>query len=174
MKTLTATIMAAFLVPAFVAAQDLTLDFPNLAAKAKEKAEVDLDAATLAQAGALAGGKQGTAGALSGLKAVHVRNYEFAEAGAYADSDLDPLRRQVAGNSAWSRIVNVKEEHESTQIYILKAADNQPGGLLVISAEAKEVTVVEVLGTVDLSRLQEVVKSSISYDLKASAANAAK
>jgi hypothetical protein len=179
MKTLTATVMAALLVPAFAAAQDLKLDFPNLAAKAKQKAEVDLDAATLAQAGALAGGKKGTEkggnlDALSGVKAVHVRNYEFAEAGAYADSDLDPLRRQVAANSAWSRIVNVREEHESTQIYILKAPEDQPGGLLVISAEAKEVTVVEILGTVELSRLQEVVKSSISYDLKASAANAAK
>jgi hypothetical protein len=173
MKTLTVTVMAAFLLPAFAAAQDLKLDFPNLAAKAKKKAEIDLDAAALAQASALAGEKKAPAAALSGLKGVHVRNYEFAEAGAYADSDLDPLRQQVAGNSAWSRIINVKEEHESTQIYILKA-NGGPGGLLVIAAEAKEVSVVVVLGTIDLAHLQEVVQSSISYDLKASAANAAK
>jgi hypothetical protein len=173
MKTLTATVIAALLLPAWAAAQKpasadqkLDFDFPNLAALAKHKAEVDLDGSTLAQ---LSGGNKENAGVFSGLKGVHVRNYEFAEEGAYPKSALDPLRRQVAASPAWSRIVNVQEEKESTQIYILKGAGGEPGGLLVISAEAKEITVVEILGTVELGRLQEVVQSSISYDLKAAA-----
>jgi hypothetical protein len=174
MKTLPATVIAALLLPAWAAAQkpasaadqNLDFDFPNLAALAKHKAEVDLDGSTLAQ---LTGGNKENADVFSGIKGVHVRNYEFAEEGAYPKSALDPLRRQVAANPAWSRIVNVQEEKESTQIYILKAAGGEPGGLLVISAEAKEITVVEILGTVELGRLQEVVQSSISYDLKAAA-----
>jgi hypothetical protein len=148
--------------------QVLDLNFPNFAAQAKKKAEVDLDASTLAGALQMAG-KKDAEGALSGVKAVHVRNYEFAAAGAYKDSDLDPLRRQVAANSAWSRFLNVKEEHESTEIFFLQPQGNDPGGFLLISAEAKEVTVVEILGTIELSHMQELVKSTISYDLKASA-----
>jgi hypothetical protein len=172
MKLLTATVITALALPVFAAAQKLDLDFPNLAAAATEKAEVDVDGSTLAQAAALAGGKAGPADALSGVKGVHVRHYAFATEGAYKDSELEPLRKHVAADSAWSRIVNVKEEHGSTQIYILKT-DSGPGGLLVISSEAKEVNVVEVLGTIELSRLKEVVDSSIKYDLQA-AANAAK
>ena len=178
-RTLTATAMAALLVPAWVAAQELKLDFPNLAAQAKEKAEVDLDSSAISAALAMAAGKNEKAGALaksnalSGITAVHVRHYEFAAEGAYKDSDLDPVRQQAGGSSAWSRIVNVTEPKESTQIYMLKG-DSGPGGLLVINSEAKEVNVVEILGTIDLAHLQEVVKSSISYDLKAAAAGQAK
>jgi hypothetical protein len=173
MKLLMVIGMAGLMIPAWAADQKLDLNFPTLAAQAKEKAEVDLDGDTVAQALALAGGKKGTE-ALSGVTAVHVRNYEFAAVGAYSDSALDPLRRQVAANSAWSRIINVKEKNESTEIYFLKPDTGQPGGFLLISAEAKEVTVVEILGTLELSRMQELVQSSISYDLKASAAKAAK
>lgn len=168
MKTLTVIAVAAFLAPAWAVAQNsgpaLDLNFPNLAAKASKKAEVDVDGNSLALAG------RETANALAGVKGVHVRHYEFAEGGTYPASDLDPLRRQVEADSAWSRIVNVKEDGESTQIYILKT-DSGPGGLLVISAEAKEVNVVEVLGTVDLAHMQELVKSTISYDLKAAGAS---
>jgi len=150
--------------PAPAADQKLDFNFPNLAALAKQKAEVDLDGSTLAQ---LSGGDKGSAGAFSGVKGVHLRNYEFATEGAYPKSTLDPLRRQVAANPAWSRIVNVQEDNESTQIYLLKTDGDQLGGFLLISAEAKEVTVVEVLGAVELSRMKELVESTISYDLRA-------
>jgi hypothetical protein len=160
MKTF-ATAAAALLFSVAAASQKLNLDFPNLAAQAREKAEVDLDAAALT---ALGQKRQGES-ALSGVTGVFVRHYEFAAAGAYSDSDLDPLRRQVEGDAAWSRIVNVKESGESTQIFALKTG-GAPGGLLVIAAEPKEVTVVEILGTIDLNHLQEVVKSTIKFDLK--------
>jgi hypothetical protein len=152
---------AALLFSVVAGAEKLNLDFPNLAAQAKEKAEVNLDAVALAALGR----KPEIKGALSGVTGVFVRHYEFGAAGAYSDSDLDPLRREVEGDAAWSSIVSVKESSESTQIFVLKVGGT-PGGLLVISAEPKEVTVVEILGTVDLAHLQEVVKSTIQFDLK--------
>jgi hypothetical protein len=185
MKPFIAAVLAALMLPAFAisqersaptaGAQKLNLDFPDLAAKAREKAEVDLDAAALGQARQLAGqaadGKAKEAvNALSGVNGVHVRHYEFADANAYSDSVLDPLRKQVSANPAWSRIISVKEKNENTEIFIMVPGAVPAGGLLVISAEAKEVNVVEILGTVELGRLKELVKSSISYDLKASAA----
>jgi hypothetical protein len=186
MKTLSAAVMAGVLLPALgfaqkpapqaPAAQKLDLNFPDLAAKASEKAEVDLDGAALGLARQMAGAATGqavngqgqaAASLLSGVQGVFVRHYEFAEAGAYLDRDLDPLRKQVASNPAWSRIINVKEKGESTEIFIMAPAADQPGGFLIISTEAKEVNVVQILGAVELDRLRELVKSSISYDLKA-------
>jgi hypothetical protein len=95
----------ALLVSVAGAAQKLNLDFPKLAAQAKEKAEVDLDAAALAALGQ----KQENKSALSGVTGVFVRHYEFAAAGAYSDADLDPVRRQAESDPSWLRIVDVKE-----------------------------------------------------------------
>lgn len=154
------------LVPAWAMAQSpapLDLNFPSLAAKASKKTELDIDGNTLALAGKAA------AEALSGVKIVHVRHYEFADEGAYSASELDPLRRKVESDPSWSRMINVKEDGESTQIYLLKS-----GGLLVISSKAQEVNVVEILGAIDLGHLQEIVKSSISYDLAGAAGGPSK
>jgi hypothetical protein len=137
----------------------LDLNFPNLAAKAAEKSEVDLDGAV---AKAAAGGL--------GVTGIFVRHYEFEEAGAYSERDLDPLRKQVAADPAWMRVLSVKEKGEDTQIFMrAPGADQDSGGFLVIATEATEVNVVQILGTIELSRLQELVKSSISYDLSAAA-----
>jgi hypothetical protein len=172
MKTiLVATVMAA-LASVPVSAQTLNLDFSALAAKARAKNEVTLDSNAiqmLQRVGALANkddkGKADDLGKiLSGIQAVAIRNYEFAKAGEYADRDLDPLRGQVGSGSGWSRIVNVKEENESTEIYVHNQG-GKPDGMLVIAAEAQELTVVHITGSVQLAQLKDVINSTIHYDM---------
>jgi hypothetical protein len=107
-------------------------------------------------------------GAAANVSRLMLRHYEFENAGQYSDSDLDAVRKQVSNGSGWSRVLNVKEEHESTEIYML-SQNGKPGGFLLISAEPKELTVIHVVGTIDLARLREVVNSTIHYDLKGTA-----
>jgi len=140
--------------------QGLDINLDTLAAKAKEKAEVTLEGPLLTQA--LQAAPANAKSAVANVSRVVVRHYEFATTGQYADSDLDAIRKQV---STWSRVINVKEEHESTEIYML-SQDGKPGGFLLISAEPKELTVVHVVGSVDLANLRAVVNSTIHYDLK--------
>jgi len=140
--------------------QGLDINLDTLAAKAKEKAEVTLEGPLLTQA--LQAAPANVKSAVANVSRVVVRHYEFATTGQYADSDLDAIRKQV---STWSRVINVKEEHESTEIYML-SQDGKPGGFLLISAEPKELTVVHVVGSVDLANLRAVVNSTIHYDLK--------
>jgi len=45
----------------------------------------------------------------------------------------------------------------------------QTAGFLLIAAEEKELTVVHVIGSIDLASLKEVVDSTIQYDLKSAA-----
>ena len=160
-KPIILAVLMAALVPAW--GQTLDLKFDSIAAKAKEKAEVDLDAAGLGLLLKVSGVK-----GIEGVTGVIVRNYEFAKAGEYANSDLDPLRKQVAGAAGWSRIVNVSEDNETTEIYLFTTGD-KPAGFLIISAEAKELTVVQIKGTIQLSQLaqlEELVQSKVAYDLK--------
>jgi Domain of unknown function (DUF4252) len=178
MKTMLVAIALAALASMPVAAQNLNLDLGNVAAKATSKNEITLDKNALQmvqQAAGLAGkdkdGKSKGADLetiLSGVQAVAVRNYEFAKAGDYADSDLDALRAQVKAGSGWTRIVYSKEKDESSEIY-LYSQDGKPGGMLIISAEAKELSVVHISGMVQLAQLKDVINSTIHYDMARSA-----
>jgi len=155
------TFCLALSLPARSQSVDINLD--ALASKAKDKAEVTLEGPLLTQI--LQQAPEKVKGAAASVSRVAVRHYEFATDGQYADSDLDAIRKQV---STWSRLLNVKEEHETTEIYML-SQDGKPAGFLLISAEPKELTVVHIVGSIDLASLQAVVKSTISYDLKSAA-----
>jgi hypothetical protein len=175
--TLTTTMLASVLsMPA--AAQKLNLDFSALAAKATEKNEITLDGDTLRtfqQAAAdkkdQKGGSDAAAKLFGELQGVAVRNYKFAATGAYSDRDLEPLHQQVGSASGWTRIVNVKDKDESTEIYVYNQG-GKTAGMLVIAAEPKELSVVHISGAVQLAQLQDIVKSTIQYDLSAATAGA--
>jgi hypothetical protein len=159
MRTLlTITFCVALSLPARSQNVDINLD--ALASKAKDKAEVTLEGPLLMQV--LQQAPEKVKGAAASVSRVVVRHYEFAADGQYADSDLDAIRKQVA---TWSRLLNVKEGHESTEIYML-SQNGKPAGFLLISAEPKELTVVHLVGSIDLASLQAVVNSTIHYDLK--------
>jgi hypothetical protein len=172
MKTLLAATVMAALTCAPASAQKLNSDFGALAAKATAKNEVTLEGGALdllKQTASVAKkddtDKAGDLGKmLSGIQGVVIRNYEFAKAGEYSEGDLEPLRRQVEGGAGWSRIVNVKENGESTEIYVYTQG-GEPAGMLLIAAEAKELTVVHISGSVQLAQLKDLVNSTIQYDL---------
>jgi len=162
MRTLlTAMFCVALSLPARAQGVDINLD--SLSAKAKDKAEITLEGPLLTQA--LQNVPEKVKGAVGNVSRVVVRHYEFDKTDQYSDADLDAIRKQL---SSWSRVINVKEDHETTEIYMLSQNGN-PAGLLLISAEPKELTVVHILGSIDLVSLQAVVKSTISYDLKSAA-----
>lgn len=150
----------------FGAASAQTFDFnlDALSAKAKEKAEITLEGSLLVQVLQMA--PKNVQDAVANVRRVDVRHYEFANAGQYSDTDLDAVRKSV---SSWPRILNVKEEHQTVEIYML-SQDGKPAGFLLIAAEPKELTVLHVVGSIDLANLREVVNSTIHYDLKNAAA----
>jgi hypothetical protein len=161
---LTATFVLALL-PA--GAQTLDINLDALSAKAKEKAEITLEGPLLTQA--LQAAPDKVKGVAANLSRLLVRHYEFAQPGQYSDADLESIRKQVSSGSGWSRVLNSKEEHESVEIYMLTSQGSKPGGFLLIAAEQKELTVVHVVGSIDLASLaslKEVVNSTIHYDLK--------
>jgi len=166
MKTLAAFALLAALVSVPAKAQKLNLDlnFDAIAKNAKEKTELSLDGPlldSLRQKLAKAGDKDHQA-LFASIDQISVHNYEFENAGEYSDSDLDPLRKQVAGSAGWSRVLNVKEGTEDTQIYVSMQGD-KPNGFLLINAEAKEVNVILVAGSIQLAQLKELINSTIKF-----------
>jgi hypothetical protein len=143
-------------------AQKLDLKFDALAAKSSDKAEVDLDGALLRLATRHAKAEAGDF--LGDLKEIHVRHYEFDKAGSYSDQDLAPLRKQVSESAGWSRILNVKEKDENTEIFVLTQG-GKIGSCLILSAEARQLSVVHIMGTLTLARVKELADSDALHDL---------
>jgi hypothetical protein len=89
---------------------------------------------------------------VANLKGIYVRNYEFETEGLYTVADVETIRSQVRGPS-WSRLVNVNSKKEGTLEVYLNLEGEKIGGLLVLSTEPKELTVVNIIGPVDLEKL---------------------
>ena len=152
------------LLPAAGIAQTLNFSsLDQLASKAKEKAEINLDEAGLRlAAGALPQAQAALASKLGGVKAFTLRHYEF-DPGSYSEADLEPLRKQIAADTSWMRIITIKETKESVDILMRQGADGKPSGFLLIVAEPKELTVIHASGSIDLAGLREIVSSKVAF-----------
>lgn len=133
----------------------LKLDLDHLASKALETVNVNLDASTLNLAGRfLSADKTEDAKlkeAVSKLKGIQVRVFEFAETGAYSQNDLQPVREQLKG-PGWARIVAAQEKTEGVEIHV-KTDQGKPAGLAILAWEPKELVIVHLDGPVSLEDL---------------------
>ena len=149
--------VAVLTLPAILGAQDVSLSmFTALAAKAKEKVEVNLDPALLQMAGRFLNDKKPdeakVKGLLGGLKGIYVRSFTFGKAGEYSAADVDQIRAQLKG---WSEVVSVRGATESTGVY-LKSDGQKVQGVVILSAEPLELTVVNIVGSIDPDQLKDL------------------
>jgi hypothetical protein len=83
---------------------------------------------------------------LRGLNSIYVKTFEFAGAGAYSIRDLEPLRQQLR-KPDWSRMIQSREDDEHVEVYA-RMQGGEMSGLLVVSAEPRELTIVHLDGAV--------------------------
>ena len=143
-----------------VAAWSQQLDLSKLdalAAKARESATVDLDADKLKLASGLIaseGAARDAAQHISQMKGVFVRTFEFENTGAYTQADLDSVRNQLNAPN-WNRILEVKDKDELVEVWFYMEA-GKSGGMAVITAEPKELVVVNIVGPIDIQSLAKM------------------
>lgn len=152
-----AILWAAVLLP--LGAQEIKLpaNLEKLAAKADETVDITLDGSLLKLAGRFLSGdgdEAKTRKMLSRLESITVKSYEFSSEGQYDMGDLDAIRAQVKG-APWSRIVGVtsKKDGEKVDVYFKDGGNGNLGGILVLCAEPTELTIINIVGTLDPSEL---------------------
>jgi len=138
----------------------------TLAARATHTTEVTLDKSMLAFASKFMDGKdedgkadkddQAVQQMIKGLQGVYVRSYEFDKEHAYTAEELEWLRKYFE-SSDWSPMVRdrTKGIANGTDVYV-KLVNNQMHGLFVLDAEAKELTLVLILGPIDIDKLSQL------------------
>jgi Domain of unknown function (DUF4252) len=92
---------------------------------------------------------------VNGLKGIYVKRFEFERDGDYSQTDIESIRSQLR-NPAWSKVLNVSSKREgSIEVYLMTTAANV-GGLVVVATDLKELTVVNIVGPVDLEKLSQL------------------
>jgi hypothetical protein len=90
------------------------------------------------------------------LKGVYVRDYEFDKDHSYTAEELEGLRKYFEGSN-WSPMVHERTKGipEGTDVY-LKLEDGKVQGLFVLDAEARELSLVLILGPVDIDKISSM------------------
>lgn len=141
-------------------AQGARLDLSRLdklASKATKVKSVNLDGSMLKQVGKSNLGLAGPAGQFKDmaghLQGVYVRKYEFDKPGEYSKADVENLMKQLQ-SKGWSPMVRDvdKKTGEIKGVYMF-TKDGETEGMAVIKAEPKELSVVNIVGPINIGEL---------------------
>ena len=131
-------------------------ELERLASKAVETTNVTLDSSMLkSMIGMISEtDSKKTKEMVSNLKGIWVRSYKFAKEGEYSPADVESVRSAIRG-PGWTSIVSTRSKEESADIAVKRQGDRIVG-IVVLAAEPKELTFVNIEGPLDLSQLGEL------------------
>jgi len=92
---------------------------------------------------------------LVGIKGIYVKSFEFDADGLIASADVESIRTQLRG-PGWTRLLGVNSRKEGNfEVHLLMNGE-QVGGLAVLHTDLRELTVVNIVGPVDLDKLAQL------------------
>ena len=149
------TLLVAVAIPA--SAQSIKLDFPGLADKADEIVDITLDSQMIRLAAKFLGNEadeREIKEMLSGLSGIYVRSFSFSKEGEYDRGMIDRLKSQLGAN--WKPLVTVRSRTRDNVNIMADVRGDRINGLVIIAAEPREFTVVNIVGDIDLDRLSKL------------------
>jgi hypothetical protein len=153
-------VIAAAILPAWAQELKMPVNLDALADKADSAVTVTMDKSMLQLASRFLHDKDGDEAdvrkLIAGLDSIYVRSFEFRSEGAYSMADVDAVRNQLQ-SPAWGRLVGVRSKHgENVDVYFKDGGNGHLGGIVVIAAEPRELTIVNIIGTLDPEKLADL------------------
>lgn len=138
----------------------LPVDVEKLSARAKETVEVNMDGPMLRWASKFLSAEdpeeQKAAKLVQNLRGIYVRSYEFDKEDSYSSAEVESLRSQFR-SPTWSRVVGVRSEREGDNVDVFFKLENEKmAGIVVIAAEPKELTFVNIVGPIEVDQLADL------------------
>lgn len=140
----------------------LDIDTEDLKSQADEVVEVNLDGETLQEGSKLLSVRNGinnsVKSVLGGIKGIYRRTYRFALGNPYEEGAMNNLRQQIT-DGGWAPMIDVQNQTNSSgvTVYSFTSKDSStPNGITVISNDPGEITVLNLVGDVDLEALATV------------------
>lgn len=154
-------IVLALVVAVPASAQRINLDLPGfagLADKADEVVDITLDASMLRLAAKFLGGndpdEREIRTLIDGLQGIYVRSYEFSKDGEYDRALLDRVKAQLG--PTWKPLVTVRSKTKENVNIMADLRGERVVGLVILAAEPRELTVVNIVGDIDIDRLSRL------------------
>lgn len=161
MRKLVLVFSLALAVAVPASAQRINLDMPGLAGladRADEVVDVTLDASMIRLAAKFLGGddpeEREIRDMISGLQGIYVRSYEFSKDGEYDRSLLDRIKSQLG--PTWKPLVTVRSKTKENVNIMADMRGERVAGLVIIAAEPREFTLVNIVGDIDIDRLSKL------------------
>jgi hypothetical protein len=94
--------------------------------------------------------------AISGLKGIYVRVYNFEKENEYNITDIDEIRSQLNA-PGWEKLANVrsKKNNQKVDVYTMFTGD-QMSGVAVVVSDSKSIALINVIGPIDIDLLAEM------------------
>jgi Domain of unknown function (DUF4252) len=158
MRKLILTLILTLAVAVPASAQRLNLDFlADLEDKAEEVVDVTLDSSMLRIASKFLGrssDEKAIRDIVNGLQGIYVRSFEFDREGEYDRNLVNRVKSQLG--PSWKPLVTVRSKtKDNVNIYADMRGDKIVG-LVVIAAEPRELTVVNIVGPIDIEKLADL------------------
>jgi hypothetical protein len=141
-------------------AQQLQLpDLSKLTPLAADVVDVSVDQALLGLASSFMGGEDGdkeVQALIGGLKGIYVKSFQFDRDGVVDAGVLEQVRSQL-NSGHWSRLVTARSSKDRSDVGVyLWRQNGKAGGLAVLSSGPRELTIVNIVGTIDLEQLRKL------------------
>ena len=96
--------------------------------------------------------------AISGLRGVYVRVYNFEKDNEYDPAEVDAIRSQLT-SPGWDKVANVRSRRNNQKIDIFTMfSGDRMDGVAVVMSDTKSVALVNVIGMIDIELLIELSK----------------
>lgn len=158
MRKFILTVALALVVAIPASAQTINLDFPGLADRAEEVVDITLDATLLRAAAKFLSGKdadeRNVREMIQGLRGIYVRSYSFAREGEYDRNLVDRVKSQLG--ASWKPLVSVRSKKKDNVNIMANMRGENIVGLVIIAAEPREFTVVNIEGPIDIEKLSSL------------------
>lgn len=131
----------------------------HLVSKASQTVDVNIDERLMRMASRLFSDKDADEKEIkqliAGIKGIYVKSFEFETDGQYTTADVESIRAQLRAPS-WTRLMNFTSKKDGNlEVYLLMNGE-QVGGLAVVSTDDRELTVVNIVGPVDIEKLSKL------------------
>ena len=94
--------------------------------------------------------------AVSGIKGIYVKSFKFDQDNLFTAADVEPIRSQLR-SPLWSQIVEVRSKKEGQNVDVFTMIEGgKINGVAIIALDRRQVTVVNIVGPVDVDKLTEL------------------
>lgn len=95
---------------------------------------------------------------IGGLRGVYVRSYGFNNEGEYTEANLAGVRTQLR-SPGWARLVNIIKKKADDNVHVevyMMTSTGRIDGIAILALEPKRLTLVNIVGTIDLEKLSQL------------------